>query len=109
MSPARLSNYVPGRGPRARPVGRPSTARNSNGLAWPKIQTIRSFSGLGWTGRPECTPIVERWHTLHTRSKDREVVITRYTRSMGRESYVARYARSMSKDPIVTRCSGFVG
>jgi hypothetical protein len=30
MSPARLSNYVSSRGPRARPVGWPDTARNSN-------------------------------------------------------------------------------
>jgi hypothetical protein len=44
MSPARLSNYGPGRGPRARPMGRPGTARNSN--------------RPGRTGRPECTPIV---------------------------------------------------
>jgi hypothetical protein len=57
MSPARLSNYGPGRGPRARPMGRPGTARNSNGPARTEIQTIRAFSGLGWVGRPECTPI----------------------------------------------------
>jgi hypothetical protein len=39
-------------------VGRPITARNSNGLDRPKIQTIRAFLGLSRTGRPECTPIV---------------------------------------------------
>ena len=50
MSPARLSNYGPGRGPRARPIGRPGTARNSNGLGRPEIQTIRAFSGLGRAG-----------------------------------------------------------
>jgi hypothetical protein len=49
MSPARLSNYGPGRGPRARPMGRPSMARNSNNTG---------LSGLGRVGRPECTPIV---------------------------------------------------
>jgi hypothetical protein len=60
MSPTRLSNYGPGRGPRARPVGRPGTARNSNGSGWPKIQTIRAFSGFGpgRAGWPECTPIM---------------------------------------------------
>jgi hypothetical protein len=57
MSPARLSNYGPGRGPRARPMGRPGTTQNSNGPARPEIQTIRAFSGLGRAGRPECTPI----------------------------------------------------
>jgi hypothetical protein len=50
MSPARLSNYGPGRGPRARPLGRPGTARNSNGSGRPEIQTIRAFSGLGRAG-----------------------------------------------------------
>jgi hypothetical protein len=30
MSPARLSNYGPGRGPRARPMGQSGMARNSN-------------------------------------------------------------------------------
>jgi hypothetical protein len=58
MSPARLSNYVSDRGPRARPVGRPGTTRNSNGLGRPEIQTIWAFSGLGQAGRPECTRIV---------------------------------------------------
>jgi hypothetical protein len=57
MSPARLSNYVSGRGPRARPVGQPDMAQNSNGSGQPEIQTIRAFSGLGRAGRPECTPI----------------------------------------------------
>jgi hypothetical protein len=38
-------------------VGWPGTARNSNRLGQPKIQTIRAFSGLGRAGRPECTPI----------------------------------------------------
>jgi hypothetical protein len=47
MSPARLSNYGPGRGPRARPMGWPGTARNSNGPGRPEIQTIQAFSGLG--------------------------------------------------------------
>jgi hypothetical protein len=55
MSPARLSNYGPGRGPRARPMGRPGTAQNSNGPGRPEIQTIRAFSGLGRAGPPECT------------------------------------------------------
>jgi hypothetical protein len=50
MSPARLSNYGPSRGPRARPMGRPGTTRNSNGPARPEIQTIRIFSGLGRAG-----------------------------------------------------------
>jgi hypothetical protein len=50
MSPSRLSNYVPGRGSRSRPMGRPGTARNSNGLGRPEIQTIRAFSGLGRAG-----------------------------------------------------------
>jgi hypothetical protein len=50
MSPTRLSNYGPGRGPRARPMGRPGTARNSNGPGRPEIQTIRAFSGLGRAG-----------------------------------------------------------
>jgi hypothetical protein len=50
MSPTRLSNYGPGRGPRARPLGRPGTARNSNGPGRPEIQTIRAFSGLGRAG-----------------------------------------------------------
>jgi hypothetical protein len=49
MSPARLSNYVSSRRSRARPVGRPGTARNSNGSEQPEIQTIRVFSGLGRT------------------------------------------------------------
>jgi hypothetical protein len=47
MSPTRLSNYGPGRGPRARPMGRPGTTRNSNGPGQPEIQTIRAFFGLG--------------------------------------------------------------
>jgi hypothetical protein len=51
MSPARLSNYGPGRGSRARPVGRPGTAWNSNGPDRPKIQTIRAFLGLGPAAR----------------------------------------------------------
>jgi hypothetical protein len=50
MSLTRLSNYEPGRGPRARPVGRPGTARNSNGTGQPEIQTIWVFSGLGRAG-----------------------------------------------------------
>jgi hypothetical protein len=58
MSPARLSNYGPGRGPRVRPMGRPGP--NSNGSGQPEIQTIRAFSGLGRTGQPECTPITGR-------------------------------------------------
>jgi hypothetical protein len=53
MSPTRLSNYGPGRVPRARPMGRSGPARNSNGLDRPEIQTIRVFSGLGRAGRPE--------------------------------------------------------
>jgi hypothetical protein len=50
MSPVRLSNYGPGRGPGARPMGQPGTARNSNGSGRPKSQTIRAFSGLGRAG-----------------------------------------------------------
>jgi hypothetical protein len=50
MSPAHLSNYGPGRGPRARPMGRPGTTRNSNGPDRPEIQTIWAFSGLGRAG-----------------------------------------------------------
>jgi hypothetical protein len=50
MSPARLSNYGPGRGPRARPMGRPGTARNSNGPGRAEIQILRAFSGLGRAG-----------------------------------------------------------
>jgi hypothetical protein len=42
MSPTRLSNYVPGRGPRARPMGRPGTARNSNESGRPEIQTSQA-------------------------------------------------------------------
>jgi hypothetical protein len=57
MSPARLSNYVSGRGPRTRPVGRPGTTQNSNGPGRLEIQTIQAFSGLGRAGWPECTPI----------------------------------------------------
>jgi hypothetical protein len=37
MSPTRLSNYMPGRGPTARPWA---------GLAQPEIQTGRDISGL---------------------------------------------------------------
>jgi hypothetical protein len=51
MSPACLSNYGPGRGSRARPVGRPDSARNSNGSGRPEIQIIRAFSSLDWTER----------------------------------------------------------
>jgi hypothetical protein len=50
MSPARLSNYGPGRGPRGRPMGRPGTARNSNGPGRPEIQIIRAFSSLDRAG-----------------------------------------------------------
>jgi hypothetical protein len=50
ISPARLSNYVPGRGPRARPVGWPGTTPNSNRSGQPEIQTIRVFSGLDRAG-----------------------------------------------------------
>jgi hypothetical protein len=50
MSPTRLSNYGPGRGARARPMGRPGTTRNSNGPGRPEIQTIQAFSGLGRAG-----------------------------------------------------------
>jgi hypothetical protein len=45
MSPACLSNYVPGRGPRARLVGRL------------EIQTIWTFLDLGRAGLSEYTPI----------------------------------------------------
>jgi hypothetical protein len=38
-------------------MGRPGMARNSNGPGQPEIQTIRTFSGLGRAGWPECTPI----------------------------------------------------
>jgi hypothetical protein len=31
-------------------MGRPGTARNSNGSGRPEIQTIRAFSGLGRAG-----------------------------------------------------------
>jgi hypothetical protein len=74
MSPTRLNNYMLGSGPRARPVGRPGTAQNSNGSGQPEIQTIRAFFGLGpnRAGQPECTPIpttyvaVEsKWAKLH--------------------------------------------
>jgi hypothetical protein len=41
-------------------MGRPGTARNSNGLGRPEIQIIRAFSDLGRAGRPECTPIAPR-------------------------------------------------
>jgi hypothetical protein len=57
MSPTRLSNYVLGREPRARPVGRPDMAQNSNGLGQPEIQILRVFSGLGRARRPECAHI----------------------------------------------------
>ena len=50
--------YGPGRGPRARPVGRSDTARNSNRPDRLKIQTMQVFWGLGRAGRPECTPIL---------------------------------------------------
>jgi hypothetical protein len=50
MSPTRLSNYGLGRGPRARPMGRPGTTQNSYGPDWPEIQTIRAFTGLGRAG-----------------------------------------------------------
>jgi hypothetical protein len=50
MSPTRLSNYGSGRGPKARPMGRPGTTRNSNGSGRPEIQTIRVFLGLGRVG-----------------------------------------------------------
>jgi hypothetical protein len=50
MSPTRLSNYGPGRGPRDKPMGRPDTARNSNEPDRPEIQTIRAFSGLDRAG-----------------------------------------------------------
>jgi hypothetical protein len=66
MSPVRLSKNGPGRGLRARPVGRPGMTRNSNGSGWPEIQTIRAFSGLGRAGRPECTPILPRLRTWFT-------------------------------------------
>jgi hypothetical protein len=50
MSPTRLSNYGPGRGPRARPMGLSGMAQNSNKSGQPKIQTIQAFSGLGPSG-----------------------------------------------------------
>jgi hypothetical protein len=53
MSPARLSNYGPGRGPRARhgpKFKRAGPARNSN-------NTGLFGLGPGRAGRPECTPI----------------------------------------------------
>jgi hypothetical protein len=63
MSPTRLSNYVSGRGPRARPVGRPGTTRNLNRLDLPEIQTIGAFSGLGCVGPggPNVHLMVERF------------------------------------------------
>jgi hypothetical protein len=57
MSPARLSNYGLGRGPMARPMGRPGTAWNSN-------NTGLFGLGPGWAGRPECTPILRCRHFL---------------------------------------------
>jgi hypothetical protein len=39
-----------GHGPRARPIGRPGTARNSNGPVQPEIQTIQNFSDLDGAG-----------------------------------------------------------
>jgi hypothetical protein len=51
MSPARLRNYVPSRGPARhdQKFKRTEPGRNLNG---------RAISGLGRDGRPECTPIV---------------------------------------------------
>jgi hypothetical protein len=40
MSPARLSNYGPDGGPRARSMGWPGTVQNSNGSDRPEIQII---------------------------------------------------------------------
>jgi hypothetical protein len=51
MSPERLSNYGPGRGPRARPMGRPNTVQNSNNT------DIFGF-GPGRARWPEYTPTV---------------------------------------------------
>jgi hypothetical protein len=48
MSPTRLSNYGPGRGPRARPMGRPGTTRNSNGPARPEFKYYGPFRA--WVG-----------------------------------------------------------
>jgi hypothetical protein len=55
MSPTRLSNYAPGRGPRARPVDRLEikTCR-----AVPKFKRTEPFRAWARpTGRLECTPI----------------------------------------------------
>jgi hypothetical protein len=57
MSPTRLSNYGLGRGPRARPVGRPGTARNSNNTGLFEL-------GPGQAGRPEYTPILMTYKPL---------------------------------------------
>jgi hypothetical protein len=57
MSPARLSNYGSGRGPRARPMGRPEI---QTGRPDPKFKHYGPFwawAGPGRAGRPECTSI----------------------------------------------------
>jgi hypothetical protein len=63
MSPARLSNYGLGRGPRARSMGRPGTARHDPkfkraGPARNSNNTGLFGLGSGRAGRPECTPII---------------------------------------------------
>jgi hypothetical protein len=57
MSLARLSNYEPGRGPRARPVGRPGTTRPEiqTGLAGPKFKKYGPFWAWAGPGRTSRT------------------------------------------------------
>jgi hypothetical protein len=89
MSPVHLSNYGPRRGPRARPVGRPDTARNSNGLGRPKIETIWAFSGLGRAGRPKCTSIL---------------LLSRGRRLLLRHLILLLLGSRLHRDPRMERC-----
>jgi hypothetical protein len=50
MSPI-TGRAVARRQPDGRPMGRPDTVQNSNGLGRPKIQTIQTFFGLSRTAR----------------------------------------------------------
>jgi hypothetical protein len=97
MKSTRLSNYGPGREPRARPIGRLGPARNSNGPARPEIQTIRAFSGLGRT-----RPGIHACMFCVAGNTDRSVCALPCLASTMRQ-------RVLSPSSAACRCRGWIG
>jgi hypothetical protein len=99
MSPARLINYEPGRGPRARPMGRPGTARNSNGPTRPEIQTIRAFSGLGRAGPGRAARMYT--YKLNARALQREYIIPVYYDNLYTKCVLYRYEKMFHNQFVI--------